>query len=579
MLIPLRYLTFLLLFVGNAAYAGGLLFGNDEPPLLSAEDAFQIETGVVNGNQLIARFTVADGYYLYRHQFKVTSDNPDVVIGELRIPDGLRKHDEAFGEVEAYYQHVEIVAPILKAPATPISITVRNQGCADIGLCYPPMKHTAEYQISFDQTSTSEQPPVNQSTEETDTNRLARLLEDSPLLGLLLFFVFGVGLSFNPCSYPMYPILSRIIVGQGTSITRWRGISLSLAYIIPMALTYAAAGAAVALAGQNLFAAFQSPLLLGAVSILLVGLALSMFGLYEIQLPAKWQTKLDNVSQQQASGSYIGAAIMGALSALIVGACVLPPLTAALLFISESGNVWLGTSAMLAFGLGMGVPLLIIGASAGWLLPKAGSWMERIKSIFGLILLAGVILIIERVISAQTTMLLWGLLALISTIVFWISKTTVLRVLAVLFAVWGGAIFYGASQGITTPLTPLSAVKHESIAFNQVKTIDDVNAALANNRGQISMLDFYADWCIPCRVMEEKVFTDPEVKQALSRFKLLQADVTENDEVDIHLKSELAVLNPPTIVFFDQSGNEIIQARITGKVDSAKLLKVISTIP
>lgn len=579
MLTTLRYLTFLLLLIGNAAHANGLLFGNDEPVLLSPEEAFQVETGVVSGNQLIARFTVADGYFLYRHQFKFTSDNPDVVFGELQIPDGKKKHDEVFGEIEAYYQYVEVVVPILEAPAGPVSITTHNQGCADIGLCYPPMKHTADYQVSFDQAETTQQAPTNQTADETDTNRLARLLKDSPLLGLLLFFVFGVGLSFNPCSYPMYPILSRIIVGQGTSITRWRGISLSLAYIIPMALTYAAAGAAVALAGQNLFAAFQSPLLLGAVSLLLVGLALSMFGLYEIQLPAKWQSKLDNMSQQQASGSYIGAAIMGALSALIVGACVLPPLTAALLFISQSGNVLLGTSAMLSFGLGMGVPLLIIGASAGWLLPKAGNWMERIKSVFGLILLAGVILVIERVISAQTTMLLWGVLALITTAVLWLSKTTTLRVLAVLFALWAAAIFYGASQGITTPHTPLTAVKHETIAFEKVKSIDDVKAAVASNDGKITMLDFYADWCIPCRVMEEKVFTDPEVKAALSPYKLLQADVTENDDVDTQLKTDLEVLNPPTILFFDVNGDEIRQARITGKVDSAKLLKVIKSLP
>lgn len=579
MLTPLRYLTFALLLIGNAAYANGLLFGNDEPQLLSPEEAFQVETGVVNGNQLIARFTVADGYFLYRHQFKFTSDNPDVVFGELQVPDGKKKHDEVFGEVEAYYQYVEVVAPILEAPATAVNITTHHQGCADIGLCYPPMKHTAEYLVSFDQASGIEQSGKPQVADETDTNRLARLLKDAPFLGLLLFFVFGVGLSFNPCSYPMYPILSRIIVGQGTSITRWRGISLSLAYVIPMALTYAAAGAAVALAGQNLFAAFQSPILLGAVSLLLIGLALSMFGLYEIQLPAKWQTKLDNVSQQQASGSYIGAAIMGALSALIVGACVLPPLTAALLFISQSGNVLLGTSAMLAFGLGMGVPLLIIGASAGWLLPKAGNWMERIKSIFGLILLAAVILVIERVITAETTMLLWGALAVISAIVFWLSKTTALRVLAVVLAVWGGAIFYGASQGITTPLTPLTAAKHQTIAFERVKSIDDVNVALGNNSGKITMLDFYADWCIPCRVMEEKVFTDPDVKSALSAYKLLQADVTENDDIDILLKTELAVINPPTILFFDGNGKEIRQARITGEVDSEKLLKVISSLP
>lgn len=579
MLTPLRYLTFLLLLIGNAASANGLLFGNDEPELLSPEEAFQIETGVVNGNQLVARFTVADSYYLYRHQFKATSDNPDVVIGELQIPDGLKKHDEVFGSVEAYYQYVEVLVPILEAPSSPISITVRSQGCADIGLCYPPMKHTADYEISFNQAASAETPALNGSTQETDSNRLARLLKDSPVLGLLLFFVFGVGLSFNPCSYPMYPILSRIIVGQGTSITRWRGISLSLAYVIPMALTYAAAGAAVALAGQNLFAAFQSPILLGAVSLLLIGLALSMFGLYEIQIPAKWQSKLDNVSQQQASGSYIGAAIMGALSALIVGACVLPPLTAALLFISQSGNVLLGTSAMLAFGLGMGVPLVIIGASAGWLLPKAGNWMERIKSVFGLILLAGVILVIERVISAHTTMLLWGGLAVISAIIFWISRTSTLRVLALVFIAWGGAIFYGASQGITTPLAPLTAAKHQAITFTKVKSIEDVRTALKNNGGRITMLDFYADWCIPCRVMEEKVFTDPDVKQATAGFKLLQADVTENDAIDIKLKTDLAVLNPPTIVFFDANGNEIRQSRITGKVDSEKLLSVISNLP
>lgn len=578
MLNPLRYLALIFFLISSSASASGLLFGNDEPELLPPEEAFQSDIGLANGNQLIARFTVADGYYLYRHQFKATSDNPNVVFGELQIPDGKKTHDEVFGDVEAYYQFVEIVIPVLEAPSEPVNITIRSQGCADIGLCYPPMKNTAAYQISFDQTATPMPKPSANGEQETESNRLARLLKESPALGLLLFFVFGIGLSFNPCSYPMYPILSRIIVGQGTNITRWKGISLSLAYVIPMALTYAAAGAAVALAGQNLFAAFQSPILLGAVSLLLIVLALSMFGLFEIQIPAKWQTKLDNMSQQQASGSYVGAAIMGALSALIVGACVLPPLTAALLFISQSGNVLLGMSAMLAFGLGMGVPLIIIGASAGWLLPKAGNWMERIKSVFGLILLAGVILIIERLISAHTTMLLWGGLAVLSAIVFWFGQAKVMRAIALILALWAAAIFYGASLGITTPLTPLAEVKHETLKFERVKSIDDLNTAVANNSGKITMLDFYADWCIPCRVMEEKVFTDPEVKQAVASFRLLQADVTENDEVDIKLKTDLDVLNPPTIVFFDAQGNEIRQARITGKVDSEKLLKVISTL-
>jgi thiol:disulfide interchange protein DsbD len=562
-----------MLFISSSAFAN--LFGNnDAEALLPAEEAFVLSTEMRDGS-IHANWFIADQYYLYKHQFKFTALTDGVVLGEPHIPAGKAKTDAVFGDVEVYYHSVDIQIPVLKAPDGPFEIELRNQGCAEIGLCYPPQKH----QLSFTLTSAAAATATPNSGD--NSSELADLLNRSPLWAILVFAGLGVLLSFNPCSYPMYPILSRIIVGQGSDITRSKGVSLSLAYVIPMAAMYAIAGALIALAGQNLFAAFQGPLWLGTVIAILLLLSLSMFGFYELQLPASLQTKLNNISENQQSGSHLGAAIMGALSALVVGACVLPPLTAALLFISQSGNVALGAAAMFAFGLGMGVPLVAIGFSAGWLLPKAGAWMEGIKRIFGVLLIAAAIYIASRLLADHVTLALWGLLLMgcglgLGALTFNQQGLALMRqLLGIVLLLWGTMALFGAAQGNDDLFKPLAKSGQQTVADHKSQWLTASNTAelkaLLQQHPQ-AMVDIYADWCIPCKVMEKTVFPDPAVQAALAGRALIQVDVTANNEADKQLKAAFNIINPPTVMFFD-SGIELSSRRVTGEVNAAEFLQ------
>ncbi len=589
----IKYFLTLCLFISTSAYAS--LFGNKTEQLLPAEEAFVVSAELRDDGMIHANWFVADDYYLYKHQFKFTALSPGVVLGEPQIPPGKAKTDAVFGDVEVYYHSVDIQIPVIKAPDGAFNVELRNQGCAEIGLCYPPQKNV----LSFDLSSVAlNQTTSNQTTDKQTTgastaspgnssNQLANLLNRSPLWAVLVFAGLGVLLSFNPCSYPMYPILSRIIVGQGTDITRGKGVALSLAYVVPMAAMYAIAGALIALAGQNLFAAFQSPLWLGAVIAILLLLSLSMFGFYELQLPASLQTKLNNLSENQRSGSYAGAAIMGAISALVVGACVLPPLTAALLFISQSGNVALGAAAMFAFGLGMGLPLVAIGFSAGWLLPKAGAWMEHIKKVFGVLLIAAAIYIASRLLADNVTLALWGLLLLGCGLSLGALKTNqqgkalLAQGLGILSLLWGALAIIGAAQGngdLFKPLGNSSVASENSSKVNWLKATNETELTQLLEQHPQAMVDIYADWCIPCKVMEKTIFPRADVQAALAGRVLIKVDVTEDSETDQQLKAAFNIINPPTVMFFN-NGAELTNHRITGEVNAAEFLQHLQALP
>jgi len=600
--------VWLALFACSTAHANPLnkLLGNSEPDLLRAEQAFIPSVELEDDQTIRVDWQITNGYYLYRRQFDFKVVEPaTATLGIPQYAAGETKDDKVFGLVEVYYQHTAALVPIDAAPAGPLQIEVRYQGCADIGLCYPPQK--TKFTVNLAQAvpttaAATNTPPattsipdiaaINAPNDDNDTD-LASLLANNPLWALLVFFGLGVVLSFNPCSYPMYPILSRIIVGQGENITRWRGIRLSLTYVLPMAATYALVGALVALLGQqfNLFAALQNPWILGPICGLLVLLALSMFGLFELQLPSRWQSKVNDMSSQQQGGTYVGVAAMGALSALIVGACVLPPLTGALGFISATGNVTLGTIAMFIFGLGMGLPLLLIGGSAGWLLPKAGGWMDTIKAFFGVMLLAAVIYLLERIAPAAVTLFLWATLLIAAGVYLgafehgtqsWRRLGKAVGILAVLF---GALQLIGLASGGRDAWQPLNHLRLGSTAtttavhvpFQKIKTTADFNAALANTDKPV-MVDFYADWCIPCKVMEKEVFSDPAVVTALADFTVLQADVTADDAADKALKTATDVFNPPSVLFFDTAKNELRVLRITGQVDAAGFLAKLAQV-
>jgi len=574
--------------------AQAALFDKEQPDLLPADQAFALTAEINERGNIHANWFIAEGYYLYKHQFKFTALTEGVQLGIPLIPDGEAKTDAAFGEVEVFYHGIDIEVPVLKAPAGEFEVEIRNQGCADIGLCYPPQKKV----LSFTSASESLAPTANSSADTQanqttngnsadNSNQLAQLLNQSPAWAILVFAGLGILLSFNPCSYPMFPILSRIIVGQGSNITRGKAVRLSLAYVIPMAVMYAVAGAIIAMAGQNLFAAFQSPLWLGAVVIILLLLSLSMFGFYELQLPASVQTQLNSISERQRSGSYLGAAFMGAISALVVGACVLPPLTAALLFISQSGNVALGAAAMFVFGLGMGIPLVALGFSAGWLLPKAGAWMERIKQFFGLLLVAAAIYIASRLLAEHITLGLWGVLLMGTGL--WLGalrggqkgKALLAQLVGIVCLLWGSAAVFGALQGNTELSQPLgqqgngSQQTTQSLQWQQAKTAEQLQHLI--NAHRFTMVDTYADWCIPCKVMEKHVFANAEVQQALRPYTTVKLDVTKDDAEDKALKAAFNIINPPTVMFF-ADGKEIPGSRITGEINREQFLQHLQAI-
>lgn len=569
-------ILFSLLIALLCSPASAQLIGGNASELLTADEAFIVNAELNEAGNIHANWFIAADYYLYRHQFKFTPLTAGLELGEAIIPPGKPKTDGVFGDVEVYYHSVDIEIPVLKAPAS-FEVELRSQGCAEIGLCYPPQKKRMQFGSNTDSSATS---VPSQAASGNDSQQLAELLNRSPLWAILVFAGLGVLLSFNPCSYPMYPILSRIIVGQGDDITRGKGFALSLAYVLPMAAMYALAGALIALAGQNLFAAFQSPLWLSAVVLLLLLLSLSMFGLYELQLPASVQTKLNRLSETQQSGSYVGAAVMGAISALVVGACVLPPLTAALLFISQSGNVSLGAAAMFAFGLGMGLPLLAIGFSAGWLLPKVGAWMEGIKRAFGFLLIAAAIYIASRMLAEHLTLGLWGLLLIGIGLSLGALKTNqqgralLGQLLGIAALVWGALALVGAAQGNQDLFKPLQSTQ-------QAKTNHEVQWLAANTQAELeqllaqhpkAMVDIYADWCLPCKKMEKTVFANAEVQAALAGRTLIQVDVTADNAAHQQLKAAFNIINPPTVMFFN-NGQERSPMRITGEVNAEQFLQ------
>jgi len=422
----------------------------------------------------------------------------------------------------------------------------------------------------------------------SEQSRLIAVVAESSLPAVMSIFLgLGLLLAFTPCCLPMVPILSGIIAGQGENVTTLRAFWLSLSYVLGMAFTYTIAGAIFGAAGTQIQAALQTPLVIGGVSILFVALALAMFGAYELQMPSALQSKLTAVGNQQKAGSFIGTAIMGAVSALVVSTCVAPPLVAALTVIAQTGDVARGALALFSMAIGMGIPLLIIGTSAGKLLPKAGPWMDTIKAAFGFMMLALAVWMLSRLIPAMLTMGLYAALALAAAIRFgaftalpkpatWLSMLG--KGVAVVCLIYGGALVVGVLSGSTNPLRPLERISgapaEQHLEFERIKSVADFEAARerAAAAGVPLMLDFYADWCVSCKEMEYYTFTDTRVQAALAEAILVQADVTANDAVDQALLAKFGIFGPPTIVFYDRAGNEVDDQRVVGYMDADKFL-------
>lgn len=553
-------------------------------PFLPVDQAFAMRAPRGEANAVSIGFDIADGYYLYRSRMAFEVVSPESArLGAAELPAGKEKHDAYFGAQQVYYNRVQMRVPVqgLAANST-LQMKVSFQGCAEAGLCYPPQERVLP--ILFGATSAlDETSSTSLNGELSETDQLARSVSNDALLLVLgTFFLAGLLLAFTPCVLPMIPILSAIIAGQKDVPNAKSGLALSIVYVLAMSLTYTAAGVIAALFGQNLQALFQHPAVLIGFTGVFVVLALSMFGFYELQLPLALQNRLAALSQRQRGGSYYGVAIMGVLSALIVGPCVAAPLAAALIVIGTAADPLRGGLALFALSLGMGVPLLVVGAFGPRLLPRAGPWMVMVKQLFGVMLLAVAIYLLSRVIADAVELALWSALALLSAVFVYRAGTggrlmtsrlhpaVLARVfVSVVFAAYGGALAVGAFTGAHDPLRPLAGVageQHRSLPFERVKSVADLDRVLAQARedGRMVMLDFYADWCVSCVEMERDTFIQPTVHAALRDVVLIQADVTVYDDADKALMDRFGLHGPPAILFFGRDGRERRASRVIG---------------
>ena len=578
----------------------GLNLFTDE--LLPADQAFKFFATIDDQRNLKLNWQIAEGYYLYREKFDIQLlGASETKLLSYEIPHGTARYDEAFGDVEILHDKLSFVVPLSRGNATEHTITLKAkfQGCAERGVCYPPMEKTVNLLLPAISASTIAQTSVEieEKTASEQDLIVQSLQQDSFALTLLSFLGFGLLLAFTPCVFPMIPILSGIIVGQGKSITQRKAFFLSLSFVLASAITYTVFGVLAALFGSNLQATFQAPWIIYLFSAIFIILSFSMFGFYNLELPKALQSRLHNASNQHRDGSYIGAAIMGVFSSLIVGPCVAAPLAAALMYIGQSGDVVLGGSALFVMGFGMGVPLLIIGASAGSLLPKAGHWLNASKSIFGVIMLAVAVWMLERVIAPELTMLFWAMLCIIPAIYLRVLDPIPVidsgwhklwKGFGVILFSYGLLILIGLSAGSLNPLQPLKGLNSGSsseqqeapIAFKRIATLAELKAELqiASNNDQWVMLDFYADWCISCKEMESYTLSDPRVKEALADYVVLQVDITKNDANDKAFLKAFNLIGPPAILFFDLEQQEQTHARVIGFQGTKTFLKHLSTL-
>ena len=559
--------------------------GEDE--YLDPEVAFVLTSDARTTSDIALNWRIADGYYLYKKRIKLEPADAAQPIGNIVLPKGEAHSDEYFGEQEVYRQSLDASFSVPPSDAKSIDVKVTYQGCADAGLCYPPITKTLTISL--------EDVPAGSASAAADSGGYvseqdsfaARIAGGSILLAMAIGYLGGLLMAFTPCVLPMVPILSGIIAGGGSNMSPARGFMLSLSYVAGIAVIYVTMGVLAAYIGSglNLQAIFNQPLILIPFVLLFVVLASSMFGAFTIEMPSFIQSRLSDASNKQRAGTFIGVGVMGALSALIVSACVAPVLIGALTFIARTGDMTRGALAMLSISLGMGTPLLLVGASAGALLPRAGAWMETIKNLFGVMFIGVAVWLVTRMVSPTVGVMIWAIPLLALAWVLWRAnaKSSNIRVVlrgvaifAVLLAI--GEIQNGARGG-TNPLVlnPPPASELKTLEFKRIKTVADLEreVAAAKAAGKSVMLDFYADWCVSCKEMEHKTFTQAEVQTALSNTVLIQADVTANDDEDKALLKHFEIFGPPTIAFYGTDGEEKRNFRVVGFMEAAEFAAVV----
>ncbi len=543
-----------------------------EDEYLRPEQAFRFSARMVDAGTAEVRFDIADGYYMYRERFAFAAEGAQ--LGEPRLPPGKVIYDQTFQkEVETYRGALTLQLPVGTEGAFRLKVT--SQGCADRGLCYAPMESVA--QLDARVISTGSAVPV-----DAEMGRIEASLRSGKLLLIVpLFILLGLGLAFTPCVLPMVPILSTIIVGEGISAGRRRALILSLAYSLGMALVYTALGVAAGLAGEGLAAELQKPVYLVGFGILMVAFALAMFDVYQLQMPDFLQRRLLQASASRGGGKLYSVFAMGALSALIVGPCVAAPLAGTLVYISQTRDVVVGGSALFAMAVGMSIPLILVGVSADALLPRAGAWMVEVKRFFGLLMLAMGLWMVSPLLPAMWQMLGWAALAAgYGAYLLWRGRWMA-RAGGVALVLAAAAQLVGVATGAADPLAPLAKLRGTEAAhveFVRVRSLAELDAALAQARGKTVMFDFYADWCVSCKEMEKFTFSDARVRERFDRMVLLQADVTANNDEDKALLKRFRLFGPPGIVFFDREGREIPGARVIGFQNAERFLQSLEKI-
>ena len=605
-----KYFLFFLLLLSITAHARpGLLeslgINNDFDVPPDVDTAFVFSAELTDPQTITARWQVAEGNYLYRDKIRFEIIPPtDVSISPFDLPAGENKMDDFFGLMEVYSFDTSITLPLNRAiTQQQIILKAYYQGCSEtFHICYPPIEKEVALTLpavvatTQNQNSATPLPTITQSSNSEQDQLAQSLAQDS--LGKILLGFFGLGLllAFTPCVFPMIPILSSIIVGEGERITTHRAFILSLTYVLAMSVTYTVAGVLTGLLGENIQAMFQSPWIIGSFSALFVVLALSMFGLFELQLPHALQHRIHQISHQQKGGKIAGAAVMGLLSGLIVGPCLAPPLAAALIFIGQHGDPILGGSALFALSMGMGLPLLVIGTSAGSLLPKAGGWMNTIKTIFGVLMLGLAIWMLERIIPGWVTLSLWGALLIVTAVYLGALNTLNIdsngwdklwKGVGLILLIYGGLLIIGGASGSHSVWQPLQGMTTSNIngnqqssshiKFTQVNNLTELQQQL-NQTSKPVMLDLYADWCIECKRMEATTFRDPNVVNAMQNFVSLQIDLTENNQQHKEFLKHFGLFGPPTLLFFDANGQEYRQHRIVGMIEPSQLIQHLATL-
>jgi thiol:disulfide interchange protein DsbD len=584
-----------LLSLSHSAYA---LFGNNDQGLelnsansfVPVDQAFPFNYYQQDGKILID-WQVKEGYYLYQHSLDFTGKN--LAIGSVEIENGQPYQDEFFGEVSIYTQPLFVQVP-LQSYQDGSQLIVKYQGCAKAGFCYPPEIRVIDiepFTPSAEVTNTSNTTANSEISEQATSTPLAEERSAAPVskeAGLaeqlsdswwtpLLFLALGVGLAFTPCVLPMYPILTGIVLGGG-KLSQGRALMLSFIYVQGMALTYTLLGLVVASAGMQFQAAMQHPYVLMGLSVLFVALALSMFGVYNLQLPSSVQTWLNNQSNKQQGGNTLGVFAMGAISGLVCSPCTTAPLSGALLYVAQSGDLFTGGIALYALAMGMGIPLMLVAVFGNKLLPKAGSWMDKVKIVFGFVLLAAPIFLLERIIPEFWATVLWSALGFVAfgwlyhsknSLPFGGWKQSAVGIIAML------GLFASAQPALNYWFAEKSVEQVAQIEFARINTVEELEIQLieAKKLGKPVMLDFYADWCVACKEFEKYTFHQADVENKLSGFVLLQADVTKNLPQDIELLKQMQVLGLPTIEFWDGKGNHVPNARVTGFMNAETFLQ------